>query len=255
MTTPEKHINVPDEEKPHLAPETERRHRIFPEYHRSYETTLVDPHSQAVVVLSGPPHSKGGPEHFEELNAQKVQLGAEALKKMVAVQTQKNPAQLQDSDYFLDGGSQGTPRALLIVNGEEEVIENMTKAALAAGLPANVVKALPCGRIGQADTRANFWALNTAYPQLDRFTIVTGAEHVPRAVRTALHELTNTNAVLHTIGFVEPGQRWTQLLRPLRGEFDRIKRYSQKGDMVGELGELELKRLVDSDDLLPLSEA
>lgn len=225
--------------------ESEQRHHIIQkEYRQIYEKEQVDPESQAVVVLSGPPAVKNGPENYRELNASKVEFGIQVLRRMAALKLQKPVAEVQNQDLV----ELNIP---LLLNGEIEEIPFMREAALATGFPSELIDSVPAGKTGKADTRHNFWELERIYPELKRVTIVTGKEAVPRAVRTGLHELKNQETKLHFIGWSEsPDQKLPS--STIKTELNKIGSYAEKGDLSVTLTEEEQARLVPESELAPL---
>jgi hypothetical protein len=225
----------------------DERHIIFHEHVLAYTEQMVDPHTDAVVVLSGPPKLKGGPDNYRELNAAKVRLGVEAIRTIGATLLKKSKNEITPEEFV----ALSVP---LIVDGEDEVVDEMRHAAVEVGFPSTMVKRLPCGPIGQADTRHNFWEINKHFPELKRMTVVTGAEHVPRALRTGLHELANPEAKLHMLGYSpEETKPTVELGKTVVKEIRKIGAYSAppKEDLAGILTEKELTRVV-SEDLVPL---
>lgn len=210
--------------------EKEFRHSLIQKEFREILTSpekIVSPETQGVVVLSGAYLIKENGELEVAIpeNILRIEFGIEIVKQIVAQKSGKGVSQITREDIL-----QYAPP--LILNWETELLPKAKELVVRMGFPEERIEFLDCGKMGEANTKTQFQAINSdhRYQTAKHLTFITSDYHVPRTVRTAVANLASKIdfEVLPTPHLKRASYN---VFRKVRGEVRRIQTYSKKGDI------------------------
>lgn len=207
------------------SPHIEQVHHLIEEFRDQLETQdyKVNPKTDAVMALSGPSERNENGEYIVTTeNTARIEYAVDVVKDVAAKRLGKEIDQLTTDDIVQHGPD-------LILNGEEEQLPSMKEIAERYHMPTERLRLVPCGHVGEANTRSHFLALNEipAFDAIQHMTLVSSSYHAPRVARVALAN-SPTDRSFDVIG--APTDRFQyNVYRKVRGEVKRILEYADNG--------------------------